>query len=174
MAAGASAVLLYGSVARGTQSPSSDIDLVAVFDDLDYSARWSRKVELTRLARLAAGRPVEVRVTGTGPNWSHRSRAVAHPSFEPGASPATLWWCESPNGSVNWAKEIGMPTSDTGDAALSLDHANDALRRIETALEPAPAERRALAAATPTTICHRWLSACGRYAPNRRLRWKPR
>ena len=143
MAAGASTVLLYGSVARGTQSPSSDIDLVAVFDDLDYSARWSRKVELTRLARLAAGRPVEVRVTDW-PEWSHRSERL-RTSFERGVAGDAVVLCESPNGSVNWAKEIGMPTSDTGDAALSLDHANDALRRIETALEPAPAERRALA-----------------------------
>ena len=143
MTAGASAVLLYGSLARGTQSPNSDIDLVAVFDDLDYSARWSRKVELTRLARQAAGRPVEVRVTDW-PEWTHRSERL-RTSFERGVAGDAVVLCESPNGSVNWEKEIGMPTSDAGDAALSLDHASDALRRIETALEPAPAERRALA-----------------------------
>jgi len=143
VAAGASAVLLYGSLARGDQGPDSDIDLVAVFDDLDYSTRWWRKVELTRLARQAAGRPVEVRVTDW-PEWTHRSQRL-HTSFERGVAADAVVLCEAPNGSVNWRKEIGMPTSDAGDAALSLGHANDALRRIETALEPSPAERRALA-----------------------------
>ena len=142
MAVDASAVLLYGSLARGTQGTDSDIDLVAVFDDLDYSTRWSRKVELTRLASRAAGRPVEVRVTDW-PEWVQRSRL--HTSFERGIAGDAVVLCKAPNGSVNWNKEIGMPTSDTEDAAQSLDHTNDALRRIEAALEPAPGERRALA-----------------------------
>ncbi len=143
MAAGASAVLLYGSLARETQSPQSDIDLLAVFDDLDYSTRWSRRVELSRLAARAAGRPVEVRVTDW-PEWTHRSQRL-QTSFERGVARDAVVLCEAPNGSVNWDKEIGMPESDAGEAVLSLGHATDALRRIESALEPAPGESRALA-----------------------------
>ena len=37
IAAGAGRVLLFGSLARGEQRGASDIDLVAVYDDLDYA-----------------------------------------------------------------------------------------------------------------------------------------
>ena len=143
MAAGASAVLLYGSVARGTQHADSDIDLIAVFDDLDYATRWPRKVELTRLAGRAAGRPVEVRVTDW-PEWVHRSKKL-RTSFERGIAAESIALCTTPNGEVNWDKEIGMPTSDTGDAGQSLKNANDALRRLATAMKSDEAERDALA-----------------------------
>ena len=54
--AGAGRVLLYGSVASGEQTPDSDIDLVAVFDDLgDYADRWRRKGTLAEAARKACG-----------------------------------------------------------------------------------------------------------------------
>lgn len=49
---GARRVLLFGSVADGTQGEGSDIDLVAVFDDLgDYGSRY----DMERAARAAAG-----------------------------------------------------------------------------------------------------------------------
>jgi len=38
-AAGAGRVLLFGSVACGRAAAGSDIDLVAIFDDIDYSQR---------------------------------------------------------------------------------------------------------------------------------------
>ena len=37
--AGAGRVVLFGSVARGEADEHSDIDLMAVFDDLDYERR---------------------------------------------------------------------------------------------------------------------------------------
>ncbi len=52
----AAQVLLFGSVADGTATPSSDIDLVAVFDDLgDYSRRYRIKCEAQAAAREASG-----------------------------------------------------------------------------------------------------------------------
>lgn len=61
-AAGAGQVLLFGSVARGEGRPHSDIDLVAIFDDLDYSRRWNLRYELTRRAADACGHSVDVHV----------------------------------------------------------------------------------------------------------------
>ena len=63
VAEGVSEVWLYGSVARGETHRGSDIDLVAVFDDLDYRKRWKVVTRLQRAAVEACGRPVEVLVT---------------------------------------------------------------------------------------------------------------
>ena len=61
--AGVGEVWLYGSVARGESEPGSDIDLVAVLDDLEYRRRLSTKRDLQEVARAACGRWVEVLVT---------------------------------------------------------------------------------------------------------------
>ena len=45
-AAGVGRVVLFGSVARGAATERSDIDLVAIYDDIDYNKRTvSRPVE---------------------------------------------------------------------------------------------------------------------------------
>ena len=41
VSAGVGRVLLYGSVARGDCRETSDVDLVAIYDDLE---RWNRRV----------------------------------------------------------------------------------------------------------------------------------
>ena len=46
--AGAARVLLFGSLARGEAGEGSDIDLVAVFDDLDYAQRRSQAARAGR------------------------------------------------------------------------------------------------------------------------------
>ena len=46
MDVGVGEVWLYGSVARGESEPGSDIDLVAVLDDLEYRRRVRVKGEL--------------------------------------------------------------------------------------------------------------------------------
>ena len=46
VAAGVEEVLLFESVARGDATVDSDIDLVAVFADVDYSERDARRREL--------------------------------------------------------------------------------------------------------------------------------
>ena len=51
-------ILLFGSVAQGTATVDSDIDLVAVFDDLDYTQRGQKWFELLDAARDRVGRRV--------------------------------------------------------------------------------------------------------------------
>ncbi len=72
---GAGKVLLFGSVARGEASEESDIDLVAIYDDLDYEERFARKRELSKLARETIGCPVDVLVTDR-PEWKIRTQEV--------------------------------------------------------------------------------------------------
>ena len=57
VAAGVGEVWLYGSVARGEQHPGSDIDLVAILDDLDYRSRLSVTQDLLTRHDLATGDP---------------------------------------------------------------------------------------------------------------------
>lgn len=75
IAAGAGRVLLFGSLARGEQRGASDIDLVAVYDDLDYAERARRRCALERRARSASGFDVDVIVTDL-PEWTVRSERV--------------------------------------------------------------------------------------------------
>ena len=78
--AGAREVWLYGSVARGKPHRRSDIDLVAVFDDLDYRRRIHTTIEMQRLAEQACGHRVEVMVTDR-PEWRIQRECVPAPSF---------------------------------------------------------------------------------------------
>ncbi|WP_428115459.1 nucleotidyltransferase domain-containing protein [Candidatus Poriferisodalis sp.] len=48
-------VLPFGSLLRGEASGTSDVDLVAIYDDLDYDERWKRRYALTSRVRVAAG-----------------------------------------------------------------------------------------------------------------------
>jgi hypothetical protein len=55
-------LVLFGSVARGTAGPASDVDLLAVIEDLPRSLRDRRRVlldEWTRTRRVHAVAPVE-------------------------------------------------------------------------------------------------------------------
>ena len=141
--AGVPLVLLYGSVARGEQQAGSDIDLIAVFDDLDYSTRQRRKADLGALASEAAGQPVQVRVTDR-PEWEHRSRRL-RTSFEAGVASYAVALRDRPPSAVHWGKEIGMATSDFGEAVGSLHNTNTAIQTIDDSLEPSRSERAALA-----------------------------
>lgn len=135
-------MLLFGSLARGRQVPGSDIDLVAIFDDLDYPTRWTRKSELQRLTGEAAGCDVDVRVTDW-PEWAIRSEVVTT-SFESRiARDAVVLWSGEPRG-VNWDKEIGLPTTNEEEAAASLANVCEALANISGQLHPHPDEQTAL------------------------------
>ena len=61
--AGVAKVVLFGSVARGDATERSDIDLMAIYDDLDYTARREIRRALKPLAETVAGHPVDVVVT---------------------------------------------------------------------------------------------------------------
>lgn len=117
--AGAGRVLLYGSVARGEQTADSDIDLVAVFDDLgDYADRWRREGALAEAARQACGWPVQVKVTDR-PEWRIRSERLRS-TLERRIAPEVVPLVERPEVGVDWGKEIGMADSDAGEALARL------------------------------------------------------
>lgn len=141
-AGGVSEILVFGSVARGDAGPYSDIDLVAIHDDLDYSTRRERSEQLGRIASEAAGHRVFVYVTDW-PEWVHRSTEVST-SLEHAITTDTVrLYHRDPNG-VRWGKEIGMPTTDRQEAAGRLDNALRALLAVQGHLEISPGERSAL------------------------------
>ena len=133
-AAGAGQVLLFGSVARGEGRPHSDIDLVAIFDDLDYSRRWNLRYELTRRAADACGHSVDVHVTDR-PEWARRVDQVSA-SFEARIAPDAMALVDRPAEGVNWHKEIGLPDTNDKEAEQRLDDMNRELTALRTCLAP--------------------------------------
>ncbi len=122
---GATRVLLYGSVARGTAKVHSDIDLVAIFDDLgDYSDRWDRQATLMTETRERVGHPVHVHVTDF-PEWRKRTTEVSA-SFEASiASYAVALIDGTPAVSPDWEKEIGRVDSNLEEAKRRFDDVVD-------------------------------------------------
>jgi predicted nucleotidyltransferase len=70
-AAGAEEVLLFGSVARGDAHNGSDIDLVALFADIDYSQRRAIRQRLEAAAASVTRWTTQVIVTDR-PEWRRR------------------------------------------------------------------------------------------------------
>lgn len=131
--AGVCEVWLHGSVARAEAGPDSDVDLIAVYPDLDYRQRWKRKRELTDLARRLCRWEVDVFVTDL-PEWTIRSGLVT--SFERGVR--TLGeQLLPPTGAVvgvRWGKEIGLPGSEDQEALYTMRQTNLALFSLGEAL----------------------------------------
>ncbi|MCY4663361.1 MAG: nucleotidyltransferase domain-containing protein [Acidimicrobiaceae bacterium] len=139
----AAQVLLFGSVADGTATPSSDIDLVAVFDDLgDYSRRDRLKYAAQTVAREASGRPTDVFVTDR-PEWRKRTRMRT--SFEAGIHRGAVALVDRPpNQEIDWDKDTPMPTTDADEAHQDLCAVEDALLKAFNELHPSYDERDAL------------------------------
>lgn len=133
-AAGAGRVLLFGSVARGSATADSDIDLVAIFDDIDYSQRHRIRSALCEAANSVVERPVEVFVTDRA-EWHRRTREVSA-SFEAGIASAAVVLVDRPAGAVRWDKEIGLPDNNTDEALGRLDEASKALRSMVRSMLP--------------------------------------
>ena len=76
VADGAERVMLFGSLARGEPDWRSDIDLVAVFDDMDYRRRWSLEDRLRQKAWEACGHPVDVIATDRA-EWRIQTERVS-------------------------------------------------------------------------------------------------
>ena len=141
--AGAGRVLLYGSVARGEQTPDSDIDLVAVFDDLgDYADRRRRKGALAEAARKACGWPVQVLVTDRA-EWRIRSERLRW-TLERRIAPEVVPLVERPEVGVDWGKEIGMADSDAGEALDRLLNLRTQVTQILNGMNQGPAEEGAI------------------------------
>ena len=134
-------MLLFGSVARGDAGPHSDIDLVAVFDDIDYALRFGIGSTLSSIATAAAQCPVDVHVTDV-PEWRHRTERVSS-SFEAGIAGYAVLLVDKPVGHVQWDKEIGLPTNNHAEACKHLDDTSKALDAMPAHARPGVYEIRA-------------------------------
>ena len=141
VAAGVGEVWLYGSVARGEQHRGSDIDLVAVLDDLEYRRRLSVTEELRRVAREACGRWVEVLVTDR-PEWRIQCERVSA-SFANAISYDLMLIACNPDtlGEVDWDKKQVLATSNEELAVERLQAALLSLTKIRANRAPGPDER---------------------------------
>ena len=135
---GVARVLLFGSVARGDTAEHSDVDLIAIYDDLDYRDRDQRELELTSLAVAAAGRQVDVYVTDR-PEWRARTEQMLT-SFERNASVEGIVLFERDSGEVNWNKEMTVPISDHDEAVERLADVLKALSALGDSLTPGAVE----------------------------------
>lgn len=137
-------VLLFGSVARGTQDTESDLDLVLVFDDLgDYSDRQKIAGEARETVQHATGLACDVRVTDR-PEWYARTKRCRSTFEAHIASCAVTLLSRLPGDAVDWDKEIGMAPTDQGQAVDSLSNTNHALNSLIAELRPSPDESDAL------------------------------
>ena len=141
MDAGVGEVWLYGSVARGESEPGSDIDLVAVLNDLEYRRRFHVKAEMQEVARAACGRRVEVLVTDQA-EWRIQREQVSA-SFSSAISyDLMLIACGSDKTvDVDWGKDQVMATSNDELALERLRGVLLNLTKIEATRAPSPAER---------------------------------
>ena len=134
-------VLLYGSIALGTATEDSDIDLCLIFDDFgDYSARWSLATSAQSAVSAATGRPANIHVCDR-PEWRALCECVS--SFERHIASYAVVLSERPPREVDWDKQMPGPVTS---AALA---ERDAGPRRPSALEarlcdgevPRPARR---------------------------------
>ena len=138
--AGAGRVVLFGSVARGEANERSDIDLMAVYDDLDYGKRREKSCELEKLAERAVGFPVDVSVTDRA-EWRMRTTRVLT-SLEGRVARYGMVLVDRPAGvDVDWGKEMVMPASDYAEALARLEEARTALGELLEHLGPGRVER---------------------------------
>ncbi len=121
-------VLLFGSVADGTATPNSDIDLVAIYDDLDYSERFAIQSELQSIAAAKSGCPVDVLVTDRV-EWKHRTEVVRN-SFEAGVVEGAVPLVDCPVGAIDWHKESNMPRNEQAEVTIRLADIRRALREL--------------------------------------------
>ena len=136
MGAGAGRVLVFGSVARGEATEGSDIDLVAIFDDLgDYGARAKRRCALEARASDAAGCAVDVMVTDA-PEWAVRTNEVPC-SVEAGVAGHAVELADAGgHAGIDWDKEIGLPADPTAELESRFVDMSNAVLRLERNLRP--------------------------------------
>lgn len=147
VALGAAQVLVFGSVARGEAADGSDIDLVAVFDDLgDYRCRPDLQRRLVARAGELCEFGVEVWVTDRA-EWAWRTTQVSA-SLEAAIADGAVVVADAGadrQPDVDWGKEIGMPPDNRAEALSRLGDAFNALGEVENRLVDSPKERRAAA-----------------------------
>lgn len=139
--AGAGQVWLYGSVARGESHRRSDIDLVAVFDDLEYRRRVRTTIELQRLAERACGYRVQVLATDR-PEWRIQQEEVSASFASAISCDLRLLACSTESGAeVDWDKEQTAATSNEELAVERLESVLVSLDKVNANRDPSSAEQ---------------------------------
>ena len=116
---GARQVLLFGSVAQGDPNVESDIDLVAVFDDLsDYRRRPNLETQARKAVEDACGWDSDILITDRV-EWSVRSKLATTVEAEIAHSCRIL--LDLPVAEpIDWDKPIGRPACDVQEATAEL------------------------------------------------------
>ncbi|MDE0234356.1 MAG: nucleotidyltransferase domain-containing protein [bacterium] len=128
-ALGAGEVVLFGSVARGHAEPGSDIDLIVIYDDLDYNTRNRKENELVAVAGDYVDCRLDLYVIDR-PEWKMRTRQVVT-SFQRWARlEGTVLHSRPPSGPINWDKKMVLPTSDYQQALSRLPNIDSKLREM--------------------------------------------
>lgn len=131
--AGATKVLLFGSLARGEADDCSDLDLFAVFDDIDYSKRLKIANSLKKKIRDQVGVFNDVFVTDR-PEWKARTRGDNPTCLEATIlfEAVTLVDTE-PLRSIDWGKAMELPVTRLEEAALRLEDIQERWNGIDYA-----------------------------------------
>ena len=122
-------MLAYGSVVVGGADPVSDIDLVAIFDDVDYKDRWRLKLRLVDIAHDACGHYMDILVTDV-PEWAAQNKmassfaAAIRDDLVPVAAGA------GDDSAVRWDKPQALPDSDIEAAYHHLEQTHGRLSDI--------------------------------------------
>ena len=148
---GARRVLLFGSVAAGTAGTESDIDMVAVFDDLgDYSTRQTLESEARRAAENITGWNCDILVTDRV-EW--QARSVLSTTIESEIARSARVLVDLPAAAaVRWGKAISKPVSDEAEAAADLRAAAHHMSVVINHLNEIPIEREARRAADTARV----------------------
>ena len=161
--AGVGRVLVFGSVARGYADKHSDIDLVAIYDDLgDYSDRWRHRSRLEQLACEASGYSTDVTVTDA-PEWAVRTTKVPC-SFEARIAIDAVAIAEAArHARIYWNKEIGLPDNPTSELQERFTDLTNAVAELTGRMAPTRREADADAENDYLTFHEdrRWARAMG-------------
>ena len=135
--AGAREVLAYGSVVAGSTDPVSDIDLLAIFDDVDYKSRWQLRLRLMNIAGDACGHYMDIWVTDM-PEWTAQNKMVS--SFAAAIRDDLVVVAASPgdDSAVIWDKPQSLPDTDIEAAYHHLEQTHRRLSDISPSPHDSP------------------------------------
>ena len=112
---------------------------MAIYDDLDYSQRSEKEMELVAAAKAATGYPVDVVVTDR-PEWKVRVEGVSA-SLENRAARDGVILVDRTPGVVDWDKEMVVPVDDYQEALYRLGLVDHSLLGLRERLKPGSVER---------------------------------
>jgi len=122
-AAGAREVLAYGSVVAGGADPVSDIDLVAIFDDVDYKNRWQLRLDLMDMAGDACRHYVTVWVTDVA-EWAAQNEMASSFAAAIRDDLVVVAAGQRDDSAVVWDKPQALPDTDIEAAYHHLEQAH--------------------------------------------------